>query len=160
MRKRVYIETTVISDMTARPSLNVKNLARQITTRDWWEWVSDKCEFVVSQLVDIESKRGDPEAAARRLAALEKIAHLEYDATALNLAKKFLEGAAIPANSFDDATHVAIAATNGVEFLAIWNCTHINNPQTLPLVIRICEENGYRCPVIGTPEQLKEVNYE
>ena len=64
MRKRVYIETTVISDMTARSSLNVKNLARQITTRDWWEWVSDKCEFVVSQLVDIESKRGDPEAAA------------------------------------------------------------------------------------------------
>ena len=62
--------------------------------------------------------------------------------SAPKFAKNFLEGAAIPANSFDDATHVAIAAINGVGFLATWNCTHINNPQTLPLVMRICEENG------------------
>ena len=159
-KKKVYVETTVVSDMTARPSLNVKNLARQIVTRDWWEFVSGKCLFVASQLVDVEAARGDEDAAKRRLELLKDIPHLEYGAEALNLAKKFLEAVAIPANSFDDATHVAIAAINKAEFIATWNCTHINNPQTLPAVMRVCEENGYKCPIIGTPEQLKEVSYE
>ena len=159
-KKKVYVETTVVSDMTARPSLNVKNLARQIVTKDWWEFAREKCDFVVSQLVDIEAARGDEDAARRRLDLLKDIQHLEYGVEALNLAKKFLEVAAIPSNSFDDATHVAIAAINKIEFLATWNCTHINNPQKLPIVMRVCEENGYTCPIIGTPEQLKEVSYE
>ena len=36
----------------------------------------------------------------------------------------------------------------------------VNNPQTLPKIIKVCEENGFKCPLIGTPDQLKEVRDE
>ena len=32
-----------------------------------------------------------------------------------------------------------------------------SRPQTLPKIIAVCEQNGFKCPLIGTPEQLKEV---
>ena len=33
---KVYCETTVIGDMTSRPSPLIRNLARQMVTREWW----------------------------------------------------------------------------------------------------------------------------
>ena len=128
-KKKVYVETTVISDLTSRPSPLVRNLARQLATKEWWDDALDRCEFYVSQLV-------------------------------LDLARKFLDAAAIPETSFDDATHVAIATIAKMDYLATWNCKHINNPQTLPKIIKVCEENGFKCPLIGTPDQLKEVRDE
>ena len=157
---RVYVETTVISDLTSRPSPLVRNLARQMVTKEWWDDALPRCDFFVSQLVEIESARGDEEAAQRRRSFLSGLKRLEYGLEALNLARKFLLAAAIPETSFDDATHVAIATIARMDCLATWNCKHINNPQTLPKIIRVCEENGFACPLIGTPEQLKEVKNE
>ena len=54
-KKKVYVETTVISDMTSRPSPLVRNLARQLATKEWWDDVQNRCDFYVSQLVDAES---------------------------------------------------------------------------------------------------------
>lgn len=156
---KVYCETSVISDMTSRPSPLVKNLARQLMTREWWEWASSGWEFFVSQLVAVECNRGDAAAAQLRQRFIEPLNWLEYGSEALVLAKKFLAAAAIPETSFDDATHVAIATIAKMDCLATWNCKHINNPQTLPIIVKVCEQNGYRCPLIGTPEQLKEVQH-
>ena len=157
MSVKIYLETTVISDLVSRQSPILLNLARQIATREWFESAQKNCEFFVSQLVDIEAARGDQSAAQKRWDFLKSIPHLEYGMEAITLAKKFLDGAAIPQCSFDDATHVAIATIKKIDALATWNCKHINNPVKLPIIARICEENGYKCPIIGTPEQLKEV---
>ena len=156
-RIKVYCESTVISDMTSRPSPLIRNLARQMMTREWWELAEVRCDFYVSQLVAIESARGDSDAALRRKEFLANLKWLEYGSAALDLARKFLDAAAIPETSFDDATHVAIATVSKMDCLATWNCRHINNPQTLPKIIAVCEQNGFTCPLIGTPEQLKEV---
>ena len=154
---KVYCETTVIGDMTSRPSPLIRNLARQMVTREWWDAVAAQSEFYVSQLVAVESARGDAEAAQRRREFLASLNWLEYGTVALDLAKKFLAAAAIPETSFDDATHVAIATVSKMDCIATWNCRHINNPQTMPKIIAVCEQNGFKCPLIGTPEQLKEV---
>lgn len=154
---KIYLETTVVSDLTSRPSPLLKNLARQISTKEWYDEACANCDFCVSQLVDIESARGDVSAAQRRAEFLSGIQHLQYGVEAINLAKKFLEAAAIPMTSFDDATHVAIATIAKVDAIATWNCKHINNPQTMPKIVKVCEQNGYTCPLIGTPDQLKEV---
>ena len=154
---KIYCETTVIGDMTSRPSPLIRNLACQMATREWWEDAASKCEFYVSQLVAVESARGDADAAQRRGSFLAGLKWLEYGTAALELARKFLDAAAIPETSFDDATHVAIATVSNMDCIATWNCRHINNPQTLPKIIAVCEQNGYKCPLIGTPEQLKEV---
>ena len=37
MKPRVYVETSVVSYLTARPSRDVVIAARQVTTREWWE---------------------------------------------------------------------------------------------------------------------------
>ena len=154
---KVYCESTVIGDMTSRPSPLIRNLARQMITHEWWESAAARCDFYVSQLVAVESARGDVDAAQRRKEFLANLKWLEYGSTALELAQKFLVAAAIPETSFDDATHVAIATVSKMDCLATWNCRHINNPQTMPKIIAVCEKNGFKCPLIGTPEQLKEV---
>lgn len=52
---KVYCETTVISDMTSRPSPLIRNLARQMVTREWWDAVAEQSESYISQLVAVES---------------------------------------------------------------------------------------------------------
>lgn len=48
MKPQVYIETTVISYLTARPARDVVVAGHQQRTRDWWERASDRFELVVS----------------------------------------------------------------------------------------------------------------
>ena len=35
-KKKVYVETTVVSDATALPARDVVQLGRQVVTREWW----------------------------------------------------------------------------------------------------------------------------
>ena len=44
-KKKVYVETTVISDLKSRPSPLVRNLARQLATKEWWDDAQDRCDF-------------------------------------------------------------------------------------------------------------------
>ena len=53
MKPRVYVETTVISYLTARPARDVVVAGHQQSTRDWWEIASDRFELVVSDLVHV-----------------------------------------------------------------------------------------------------------
>ena len=39
--KSVYNETTIISYLTARPSRDLTNAARQEISREWWEKTND-----------------------------------------------------------------------------------------------------------------------
>lgn len=74
---RVYLETTVISYLTARPSRNLRMVAHQEITTDWWTRRRMRFELYVSRLVIDEAAAGDVEAAARRLVTLSGIPRLE-----------------------------------------------------------------------------------
>ena len=73
MRPKVYVETSVVSYLTAWPSRDVVILGNQVATREWWREAASRFELVVSSLVIEESSAGDPEAARARLAALEPV---------------------------------------------------------------------------------------
>ena len=45
MKRRVYIETTVITYLTARPARDVVVARHQPSTRDWWEAASDRADI-------------------------------------------------------------------------------------------------------------------
>ena len=96
MKPRVYLETTIVSYLTASPSRDIVQAAHKQITREWWER-RQQFDLFVSQAVITEAHRGDAEAAARRLVALEDVAVLEVTEDATTLAEAFLEQHALPA---------------------------------------------------------------
>jgi len=149
-----YIETSVISYLTARPSPALLAAAHQQVTREWWDQHRHRFELFISQLVLDEASRGNPEAAARRLSALEGFAVLEPTESAAELVDVLLSEGALPRLARDDATHVAIAAVHRMDYLVTWNCRHIDNAEVKPLIRSVCASHGYTCPEICTPEEL------
>ena len=73
MKPTVYIETSVVSYLTAWPSRDMVVAAYQQITRDWWHDAQDRFELVASGLVIAEASAGDPDAAKQRLETLETI---------------------------------------------------------------------------------------
>jgi hypothetical protein len=71
-----------------------------------------------------------------------------------NLAEQLIQRGGIPPSSEADALHVAIAAIHKIDYLMTWNCRHINNAVTKPIIRAICESEGYSCPEICTPLEL------
>ncbi len=109
-----------------------------------------------SEFVIIEASRGDKNAAAKRLVAIEGIAELEVLDTTAKLARSLISQGSLPAKAEIDAFHVAVAATHGVEFLLTWNCKHIANAIMLPKIEQVCREKGFEPPIICTPTELLE----
>ena len=65
----VYIETSLVSYLTARPSRDLLVAAHQHLTAAWWDHQRHRYELFTSQVVLTEAGAGDPEAAQRHLAA-------------------------------------------------------------------------------------------
>ncbi len=151
--RRVYLETSVVSYLTAFPSRELLVAGHQQVTRDWWIRRA-RFDVFVSDAVLQEVSRGDPEAAARRTAALAGIAILTAPPEALILAGRFLSAAAIPPKAAIDAAHVALATVHEMDFLLTWNCTHIANAAIRPQIEDVCRSSGYRPPIICTPLEL------
>ena len=157
MKKRVYIETTVVSYLTAKPSRDIMVAGHQEATRELWTKLSSKYKTYVSALVFEEAGRGDPDQAQMRLAAIAKFPMLDIEDNARLLAEKIISKKAIPIEYPEDALHIAIAAVNGIEVIVTWNFAHLNNPFTRKKVRKIVEIEGYICPEICSPEELLEV---
>ena len=114
---------------------------------------------MASELVLAESRAGDRTAARARLDALEGVALLGASRDAEDLAKRLLDLGAAPREAAADAAHIAIAVTNGVEYLVTWNFRHIANAAMRVRIERACREAGYEPPVICTPNELMETGH-
>ncbi len=156
MADRVYIETTFVSYLTARPSRDVVFAGHQQITREWWDTRRANFELCASQLVVDEAAAGDPRAAQERLEILKDMTLLETTLEALAVAKALIRAGALPPKAADDALHIAIAATNGVPFLLTWNCRHLANATMRPSIDAVCAAAGLKPPIICTPEELLE----
>ncbi len=154
MKQTVYIETTVFSYLTARPSRNLLAAAWQQVTADWWDCRKNRFKLYISELVVAESERGNPEAAKRRLATLQGISELSVTEKAIAFAEKLLSSGALPPKAPDDAMHIAIASVHSINYLLTWNCRHIDNAETKPLIRKVCENSGFTYPEICTPQEL------
>ena len=157
MNPSVYIETTIPSYLTAWPSRDIVRAAHQQLTREWWEQRRSAFSLYISQFVLDEAGDGDPTAATDRINSLAGMPLLEAAPGALELAKRIMQAVRFPARAERDASHIAVAAWHGMDFLMTWNCTHINNAQLLPVIERTCREAGCSCPVICTPEELMNI---
>ena len=144
--KSVYIETTVVSYLTARPSRDLIVAAHQQITSDWWERILPGYEAFVSPIVLEEAAKGNAEAAQRRLDALAHFDVLEVNAEVRKLADVYDDRLPIPAKAFADVYHLALAAWHGMDFLVSWNMTHLVNGNAILLVQEINAGMGIRTP--------------
>jgi predicted nucleic acid-binding protein len=153
MKRKIYIETSVISYLTARPSKTIIGAAHQQITRAWWETRS-YYELLVSESVLRECGAGDPDAAKKRLAALNDVPLLLITEQAVQIAESLVERGIVPAKAAEDALHIAVATVNGMDYLLTWNCRHIANPEIQRGIAEYLEQIGMFLPFICTPEEL------
>ena len=156
MKPKIYIETSIISYLTARPCNDIRVVANQNTTIEWWETRRSGFELFISEFVITEASLGNPEAAKKRLGVIAKLPELLVTNEVKVLAKTLISEGAIPIKAEVDAYHIAVAAVNGIEYLLTWNCTHIANAIMRTKIEKICRHKGVEPPIICTPQELME----
>jgi hypothetical protein len=154
VKPKVYIETTIVSYLVARPSRDILVAAHQQITRDWWELRREDFELVCSETVNEEAAAGDAVFARRRLNILSALPVLVVTDEARKLALDLVSRGPIPENAEGDAFHIAMATIYGCEYMLTWNCRHLANVEIRRRASVIVEEYGYELPIICTPEVL------
>lgn len=150
----VYLEMTIVSYLTARPSRDIIILARQELTRQWWEQERRRYRVFVSARVLEEAEQGDPEAAERRLAALAKVERLVSAPEIEALAQDVREALNMTEKAGVDAVHVSFAIYYELAYLLTWNCAHLANAENLRKLANFCRREGLWLPIVCTPEEM------
>lgn len=156
MKPKVYIETSVISYLTADVSADLVIAARQYTTRRWWKGGRNEFDCFASRLVFQEASCGDPELARRRLEIIAEMRELAITKDVEELAEDLVTVGPLPRNAANDAVHIAVATVHGLDYLLSWNQKHIANIMMRDKVEATCRLRGYRPLTICTPDQLAE----
>jgi hypothetical protein len=154
MKQTLYLETTIPSYLTSRPSRDLIIAGHQQVTKEWWEKRRDAFQIYISQLVIDEAGAGDPGAAQERMQVIKDFSVLDITPEVGLLASGILASGILPRKAATDAAHIAIAAVHGMDFLLTWNCVHIANAAIAKAVANTCRQRGFECPVICTPEEL------
>ena len=154
MKPRVYLETSVVSYLTAWRSRDLLVAAHQQITRAWWQKHRTEYDVFVSQIVVGEASEGDPIAAQERLEILKDVPLLAVRPEAVEFAGVLVQGLPLPANADTDALHIALATIERVNYLLTWNCRHIANATLRKRLESLCRAQGFEAPVICTPEEL------
>src|SRR5881275_1198673 len=149
----VYLETTFISYLVARPSRDVIVAGHQQTTQDWWANRRSEFECSVSQVVIDEVSVGDPMEVQKRIAiigGLPTLPTLALTDEANALTQAIMAAGILPPQVLRDAAHVAVAAVHAVDYLLTWNCKHLANAQIARRIAVVCEKLGRKMPIICT----------
>lgn len=154
-KKHVYVETSAISYLAARPANDILKLAKQRQTQIWWE-NRHRWELFVAPPVLFEVRRGNHEAALKRLEITKALPLLPEPPEALRLAANLLAAGVMPKNSPEDALHIAIVTVCGMDYLATWNQTHIFNPTTIEKLYSTIRKSGYTPSMLVRPDNLLE----
>ncbi|MCC5644369.1 type II toxin-antitoxin system VapC family toxin [Nostoc sp. CHAB 5824] len=160
MKESIYIETSILGHLTARPTDNLILAANIKITQDWWNENRSLFILYASEIVEDEAAKGDPAIASQRLSMLQSFMLLELTEEALELAQAFLNQSNLPPKASNDALHIALATVYGLDYLLTWNCKHMANAQIQRKLSQISSELGYVLPVICTPYELIGYNQE
>jgi hypothetical protein len=150
----VYIETTIVSYLVARPSRDLLRSARQKFTRQWWNEERKNYHCITSNEVLREASRGDAEMIRLRLDALRDAGVFAVDEKALSLAENILKEKILPPAVLSDAIHASMSAIHGANFLLTWNCRHLANPHLLPQLRAFMARHKLTLPEVCTPLEL------
>ncbi len=157
MKPSVYIETTIISYLTAKPSRDLVIAAHQQITSEWWADVRPQVDCYVSPFLIDEASRGDATYAQKRLAEIVGFTVLEVNEEIAGLAQQYFAALQIPEKAKIDAFHLAVAAWHKMDYLLSWNCKHIASGRVQKMMQKINARLRVHTPIVCTPEELMEV---
>ncbi|NER21634.1 MAG: type II toxin-antitoxin system VapC family toxin [Symploca sp. SIO1C2] len=160
MTGSVYIETSILGHLTARPTDNLIVAANIKITQDWWDECSSSFTLYASEIVEVEAAKGDSVMAAQRLNLLQSLMLLELTEESFELSQAFLHQSNLPPKASNDALHMALATVYSLDYLLTWNCKHMANAQIQRKLAQISSNLGYALPVICTPYELIGYNFE
>ncbi|MHC9542702.1 MAG: type II toxin-antitoxin system VapC family toxin [Vulcanimicrobiota bacterium] len=150
----LYIETTIAGYVTGKKSKDVVIRAHQHITLLWWKNFRQNYALFTSDVVVSESGRGDPYAAKKRLAFLQKIPRLRFEEEIEILAKHYAEKLNFPPKAEIDALHLAFSVYYSMDYLLTWNCTHLANEFFQRRLVALNNTMSLKTPLIVTPETL------
>jgi len=150
----VYLETTFISYLVAKPSRDILVAGHQQVSVDWWTNRRSLFECFVSQIVIDEASAGDAIEIQKRLAVIDALPVLRNKPESEALTTAIMASGILPPKAATDAAHIALAASHGIDYLLTWNCRHIANAQIIRRIDAICRREGYQMPIICTPGEL------
>ena len=153
-KPRLYLETTVVSYLTARPSRDPITLGHQEFTRRWWKSSRRDYAIRVSSIVAEEASLGDAEEAAKRMEIISALVPLTMTEQTYSLAQRYMKARILPEKALRDALHIALASVHEMDYLVTWNCRHIASGQTRERIGKINQKVGLPIPKICTPEEL------
>jgi len=160
MSALIYVETTIPSFYTEkRKGMDIE--VRRKWTREWWIKPKPDQRLVTSLVVFDELERM-PNAARRAeaLVFLSELELLDYTAEVEEIAAVYLQHKLMPADALGDADHLALASYYNCDMLVTWNCKHLANANKTGHIRRVNALLGLRTPLLVTPLQLLEKDYE
>ena len=96
VKPKVYIETSILSYLTARLSNDLRVAANQSMTIEWWETRRSDFELFISELVIAETGLGDSDAAQKRLEVIDDLPRLTVTESVKILAQMIISEGVIP----------------------------------------------------------------
>ncbi len=157
-KKRVYVESSVISWLTANPPNDILKIAKQRQTQMWWE-VRHRWELFISPMVMGEIQRGDRDAARKRSEVVFGLPLLDDTKEVGVLAEALIQDGLFPEKANPDAMHVAYAAIYGIDYLVTWNQKHLFNLDLLEPLRMSIRQRGYAPPILARPDYFLEANH-
>jgi hypothetical protein len=154
MSEIVYVETTIVSYLVARPSRDLILAAHQQLTRDWWQEERFRYQCITSTEVLREAAAGDDEMSRLRLQALRELEIVRVTPEAEAMAGAILQVGVLPPAVRADALHLALAALSGADYLITWNCRHLANADILRRLRREAARYNWRLPFVCTPLEM------
>jgi len=151
-----YLETSIPSYIAAYPSRDLIVAAHQQITHEWWHNARHRFKFYISEAVLEELRKGDPDAAGRRLKVVKDIPVLQLNENVISLVRIYDKKLGLSGRSKADLPHFAFTVAYKMDYLITWNCSHIANGEIMRRLLDINLELGLFLPLIVTPEEIFE----
>jgi len=156
IKPKVYVETTIVSYLTARLSRDLVTAAHQQITEQWWKDRRLAFDLFASQAVIDEAGEGDETMVGLRLKVLEELPLLDITEEVSSFAEELIRVGPMPRKAAIDAVHVAASVVHRIDYLLTWNCKHLANAAIRVKIDQMCRSRSYSSVVICTPEELME----
>ena len=152
----LYPDTSIISAYWYDEA-DVPMLARRLRTRDWWE--AERRHFAIwaSLAVERELRAGRYSRQRECLRMVRRLRYVPLTRDAEELADRLAVTGIIPESKPIDALQLAICVVNEIDYLISWNYAHLANPIVQVQLVRLCEKEGLRAPLLVSPESIPQV---